>query len=240
MELFFDGGADPNPGLAGAGALLVAGGKTAWEGSVFVGERATNNEAEYRGLILGLERAVAEGLQSLTVKGDSELVIKQMLGTYRCKAPNLQPLHQRARALALSIPSCRFEHIRRELNAKADALATAGIALGAAPGGKAQAPAGGSMASGPPATSRPDPSCASHKRQAESAGLTATGPSKSARPVSGAAHPAADRPHALAAAHPPVATDDAFAGAGDHRVRRPHEAPSERDCGWPPALRSWI
>lgn len=131
MELFFDGGANPNPGPGGAGALLLGpAGETVWEGSSFVGQRATNNEAEYRGLLAGLVRARELGATRVSVKGDSMLVIRQMQGAFKVKAPNLQPLHAEARALAKSFASITYEHIPRALNFRADRLATAGIALG--------------------------------------------------------------------------------------------------------------
>lgn len=132
-ELFFDGGANPNPGPGGAGALLIdPGGKTVWEGSSFVGTRATNNEAEYRGLINGLTQARTLGLTRLVVKGDSQLVVRQMTGEYKVKAANLLPLHNHARALARTFKSISFKFIPRAQNARADALATSGIALGGA------------------------------------------------------------------------------------------------------------
>ena len=131
MELFFDGGAKPNPGAGGAGALLIGpDGETVWEGSLFVGARVTNNEAEYRGLLVGLQRAHDLGLSRVVVKGDSQLVIRQMQGKYKVKAHNLQPLYKEACTLAKSFASISYEHVPRALNARADTLATAGIALG--------------------------------------------------------------------------------------------------------------
>jgi ribonuclease HI len=84
---------------------------------------ATNNVAEYRGLLAALTWAVAEGIGRLHVRSDSELLVKQMRGEYRVKSPGLQPLWDEARRLAREIGEVRFEHVRRELNKEADRLA---------------------------------------------------------------------------------------------------------------------
>ena len=79
-ELYFDGGANPNPGRAGAGALVYKNNEEILCTSHFVGINQTNNEAEYTGLIKGFELALKNEIYDLTVKGDSQLVIKQMKG----------------------------------------------------------------------------------------------------------------------------------------------------------------
>ena len=121
----FDGGSRGNPGPAGFGAVvrdardestpLVVAGR-------FVG-RATNNVAEYRGLVFALERARDLGATDLLVRGDSELVIKQMKGQYRVKNANLRPIYERAVAVAAEIGRVRYEHKLRDANRTADRLA---------------------------------------------------------------------------------------------------------------------
>ena len=84
---------------------------------------ATNNVAEYQGLLAALRWARDHGVRSLRVRSDSELLVKQMKGVYRVKNPGLQPLHQEAQQLAHAIGRVVFEHVRREQNAEADRLA---------------------------------------------------------------------------------------------------------------------
>ncbi len=84
---------------------------------------ATNNVAEYRGLLAALEYADAHGCRSLTVRSDSLLLVKQMLGEYRVKHPGLQALSARARLLVAGIGRVRFEHVGRSRNEHADRLA---------------------------------------------------------------------------------------------------------------------
>ena len=85
--------------------------------------RATNNVAEYSGLLAALRWAVANGIRSLHVRSDSELLVRQMKGEYRVRNPGLLPLFDEARALVRQIGRVRFEHVRRELNRDADRLA---------------------------------------------------------------------------------------------------------------------
>jgi ribonuclease HI len=84
---------------------------------------ATNNVAEYNGLLAALRWAAANGVSTLHIRSDSELLVKQMKGQYRVKNPGLQPLYEEARALARRIGRVTFEHVRREFNKEADRLA---------------------------------------------------------------------------------------------------------------------
>jgi ribonuclease HI len=84
---------------------------------------ATNNVAEYRGLLAALTWAIRAGIGRLHVRSDSELLVKQMRGDYRVRNPGLQPLWEQARRLVHQIGDVRFEHVRRELNKDADRLA---------------------------------------------------------------------------------------------------------------------
>ena len=123
----FDGCSKGNPGLAGAGAVIYINNEEVWTGSSFVGKNSTNNEAEYAGLILGLEKALEMNIKNLLVNGDSQLVIHQMTGKYRCNSPNLIPLFQTAKKLEQKFENIKFEHLLRNLNHRADELANIAI-----------------------------------------------------------------------------------------------------------------
>jgi ribonuclease HI len=127
ITAYFDGGARSNPGPAGYGVFIVDdAGKVLAElhGSLGI---ATNNIAEYRGLIAALQWAVDQHLTSIVVKGDSLLIIEQMRGNYKVKNEGLKPLHMKARMLVMQIGDVKFEHVRRELNKEADRLSNVGM-----------------------------------------------------------------------------------------------------------------
>jgi ribonuclease HI len=125
--LFADGAARGNPGPAGSGALLVdEHGVPLAELSLWLGT-ATNNVAEYRALILGLEEARRRGIDRIDVRMDSELVVRQMKGLYKVKHEGLRPLALRAGALLAEFAERTIEHIPREENARADRLANRAI-----------------------------------------------------------------------------------------------------------------
>ena len=120
---YIDGGARGNPGPAGYGVRIEAPDGTLIEefgDSIGV---ATNNVAEYRGLIAALEWARARGHKALHVRSDSLLLVQQMRGNFKVKHPGLQPLYAKARLLAHEIGRVTFEHVGRALNAHADRLA---------------------------------------------------------------------------------------------------------------------
>lgn len=123
--LRFDGGSRGNPGLAGAGMVLLdpLEDLEVWSGWKFMDREATNNEAEYTGLLCGLKCARSLGVTRLQVEGDSELVVKQMLGEYAVKASRLKPLHQACKSMVSEFDTFRIRHIRREQNKRADKLA---------------------------------------------------------------------------------------------------------------------
>lgn len=95
----FDGCSKGNPGIAGAGAVIYCLDDEIWSGSSFVGKNATNNQAEYNGLLLGLQQAINMSIKSLLVKGDSQLVINQMTGIYKCNSENILELYKKAKEL---------------------------------------------------------------------------------------------------------------------------------------------
>jgi len=120
---YIDGGARGNPGPAGYGVRVEQGdGTLVEEFSGFIGV-ATNNVAEYRGLLAALEWARQHGHKQLHVRSDSLLLVQQMRGRFKVKNPGLQPLHAKARLLAHELGRVTFEHVGRALNANADRLA---------------------------------------------------------------------------------------------------------------------
>lgn len=125
--LYADGAAKGNPGPAGAGALLLdAEGRPLAELTLALGH-ATNNVAEYSALILGLEEALRRGIEEIDVRMDSLLVVRQMQGVWKIKHPGLKPLALKAGALLARFPARSIEHIPREQNSLADALANRAV-----------------------------------------------------------------------------------------------------------------
>ena len=118
-----DGGSRGNPGPAGYGVVIKdRAGKTREMLSRFIG-RATNNVAEYEALLAALDYVLDHGGTHLEVYCDSELIVRQMQGSYRVKSADLLPLHQRARDLVGRLKRFSIRHIPREQNAEADQLA---------------------------------------------------------------------------------------------------------------------
>jgi ribonuclease HI len=128
IEAYFDGLCDPNPGgVATYGFVIKRDGKKIDEGHGLAGTpktpQATNNVAEYTGLLKALEWLVAHKTKEpVIIRGDSDLIIKQVKGEYKVKSGLLAPLHGRAQELAEKLPDVRFEWIQRERNAEADRL----------------------------------------------------------------------------------------------------------------------
>lgn len=132
---YIDGGARGNPGPAGYGVRIeAADGTVIAELDGAIGE-ATNNVAEYRGLVAALEYLGAHGHRDVVIRSDSQLLTRQMTGRYRVRHPRLRVLHARANDLAAAIGRVRYEHVPRADNARADALANAAMD-GAAGGGE--------------------------------------------------------------------------------------------------------
>lgn len=129
--LYTDGASRGNPGRAAIGAalyLLDDDGrlKLVKEVSEDIGH-ATNNVAEYRATIAGLEAASLYNPDRLVLRADSQLLIRQLEGRYRVKNPALQQLYMEARRLLRSVPEYQLEHVPREENSVADALANAAL-----------------------------------------------------------------------------------------------------------------
>jgi probable phosphoglycerate mutase len=117
-----DGGSRGNPGPAGYGVRIERPDGTVVELKQSVGI-ATNNVAEYQGLLAALNWAVENRVERLHIRSDSQLLVKQVQGEYRVKNQGLQPLYNEAHRLLGRIRRVTFEHVRRELNKDADRLA---------------------------------------------------------------------------------------------------------------------
>lgn len=119
---FSDGGARGNPGPAAYGVVIKdADNKLIKQHGRYIGH-ATNNQAEYRGLIDALEHARDLGATEVDCFLDSELLVKQMSGEYRVKDPELAKLYMRVHNLKVQIGKVKFFHIRRAFNTEADAM----------------------------------------------------------------------------------------------------------------------
>ena len=124
---YIDGGARGNPGPAGYGVRIEAADGSLIDelhGGLGI---ATNNVAEYNGLLAALQWAVDHDCRRIRIRADSELLVRQMRGEYKVKNPGLQPLYVRARLLAAQLDEVRFEHVRREFNTEADRLSNLGM-----------------------------------------------------------------------------------------------------------------
>lgn len=137
LILMFDGCSRGNPGPGGAGAVLLQekeGGERTelWSGFRFLGDRVTNNQAEYAGLKLGLlgvlRNTYPDERSTLVVQGDSEFVVRQLQGKYKVKSPNISGLHKEVTSLLQGLQSRPvFEHIPRSLNFRADELSNLAV-----------------------------------------------------------------------------------------------------------------
>jgi ribonuclease HI len=126
-RLYSDGACRGNPGIGGAGAVITdAAGNVVWEGKEFLGH-CTNNIAEYKALILGLKGALAQGYNNLEVYLDSELLARQINGSYRVKNESLKNLMAEIRSLLSSLKAVQVKHVLRSHNSHADRLANTAI-----------------------------------------------------------------------------------------------------------------
>ena len=118
-----DGGSRGNPGPAAYGVVIRnPRGEIVARLKKYIG-RTTNNVAEYYGLIAALDYAQSNNLRALHIESDSELLVKQMRGQYKVKSADLQPLFERAKKMSQSFAPFRINHVYREQNREADALA---------------------------------------------------------------------------------------------------------------------
>jgi ribonuclease HI len=122
VVVYIDGGARGNPGPAGYGVSIQSAAGAVLEelhGGLGI---ATNNIAEYNGLLAALQWAVDHDVRRVHIRADSELLVRQMRGEYKVKNPGLQPLYVRARLLVGQLEDVQFEHVKREFNKEADRL----------------------------------------------------------------------------------------------------------------------
>jgi probable phosphoglycerate mutase len=155
-----DGASRGNPGPASY-AVIVRGpdGSTCFEAGKYIG-RTTNNVAEYYALISALDYAVAQGIDRLLVRSDSELLVRQMEGRYKVKSPDLRPLYEHARKLARGLAYFAVEHVPRERNRDADELANIALDRTSSSGG-ANIAAGAKL--DPNAGQKPEPEAAANR-----------------------------------------------------------------------------
>lgn len=127
VKIFADGGARGNPGPAGVGVVIYDDkGKIILEEKKFIGH-ATNNQAEYNGLIFALELAKKLKAKKVKIMLDSELVVNQLLGKYRVKNESLKPLFQKVLSLTNNFEKISFFHTKRDGNKLADKLVNCAI-----------------------------------------------------------------------------------------------------------------
>jgi ribonuclease HI len=125
-----DGGARGNPGPAAIAAVLrEPGGEVVEERGEQIG-RATNNVAEYRALLLGIELAAAHGASEVDLVGDSELIVRQVKGEYKVKDATMRQLHAEVKQALRGFDRWSIRHVRREHNAEADRLVNAALDAG--------------------------------------------------------------------------------------------------------------
>lgn len=121
--LQFDGGSVPNPGPSSGGAVLLKSDRRSviFEVGDYV-EYSTNNQAEYFGLWLGLKECLERGYREILIEGDSQLIIKQVAGEWKCKDPDLKQLQKTVLDLIAKFDYVAIRHVLREYNKHADAL----------------------------------------------------------------------------------------------------------------------
>jgi ribonuclease HI len=130
LVIYCDGGSRGNPGPSAIGAVVLDPSTDPPRRLAIVSERigvTTNNVAEYRALIAGLEAAAPFGAQRVRVRADSKLVVEQVKGTWKVKQPHLRPLLEEARKLLAGYQEVDVRHVPRAENAAADALVNAAL-----------------------------------------------------------------------------------------------------------------
>ncbi len=123
----FDGGSRGNPGIAAWGVAILDDGGACTECHAGYLGQATNNVAEYKGLLAALRLAAEHGARQVEILSDSELIVRQIQGRYRVKNANLKPLFAEATRLIGAFESFKIEHVRREENKHADRMVNAAL-----------------------------------------------------------------------------------------------------------------
>ena len=186
--VYADGGSRGNPGTAGSGTVVYAAdGRTVLREIVYVvGRRATNNVAEYHGMLRGLEAARDLGARTVDVHMDSKLVVEQMSGRWKIKHPDMQALALEARRLVDGFDRVTFTWVPRAKNSAADALSN--TAMDAAAAGHEPGIVGGAEVASEPVDAEPV-GTESGERGADDCEIVATAQSTSGTPPTGAARP---------------------------------------------------
>jgi ribonuclease HI len=130
VDIYCDGGSRGNPGPSAIGAVVLDPSTEPPRRLAMVSARigvTTNNVAEYRALIAGLEAAAPFGAQLVRVRADSKLVVEQVKGTWKVKQPHLRPLLEEARKLLAGYAEVDLQHVPRAENTEADALVNAAL-----------------------------------------------------------------------------------------------------------------
>jgi len=154
-----DGGSRGNPGPAAYGVIIHdARGEIVAKLKKYIG-RMTNNVAEYYGLIAAMDYAQSHAIRALRIESDSELLVKQMRGQYKVKSEDLRPLFERAQKMSKAFESFRIEHVYREQNREADALANEALdeTENKTPGGAAAKKTAAPVAKSEAVSSKPGP-----------------------------------------------------------------------------------
>jgi ribonuclease HI len=148
-----DGGSRGNPGPAAYGVVIRdPKGEIVANLKKFIG-RMTNNVAEYYGLIAALDYVEAQGIRALRIESDSELLVKQMKGLYKVRSEELAPLYERAKKMSAALDSFRIDHVYREHNREADALANQAMDEVEGPDAKPRGERGAAKSAAPTASS---------------------------------------------------------------------------------------
>lgn len=124
LVVYTDGGSRNNPGPGAAGVVILRGEETVAEAKQFLGEKITNNWAEYEAVVLAMGRLLELNLRGADIefKLDSMLVVEQLKGNWKIKEPTLKPQVEKVRSLAGNFGSITFTYVPREQNKRADAL----------------------------------------------------------------------------------------------------------------------
>jgi ribonuclease HI len=124
---YFDGACNPNPGEVGLGTSIIDGTNAEIDFCYAYRKYGTNNQSEYMSVILLLKRAIYLGIKDMTCRGDSNLVINQINGKFRCNSELLSPLLDKVKSLTRHFDTIRFEWVRRNENKRADELSKLGV-----------------------------------------------------------------------------------------------------------------
>ncbi len=126
LDIYIDGASKGNPGPSGIGVIIMKDGSVIRQIGRFIGP-GTNNIAEYTALVHGLQEGLLLKADAVRIRSDSELLCKQLNGSYRVKSPNIAGLYAQAQSLLGGFKEVSIQHIPREQNAHADRLATQAV-----------------------------------------------------------------------------------------------------------------